>query len=97
ITLVKEALAVLPQLIKRLEQNVRARVALRRQHFRARLSALHNLSPLSILSRGYSILQIIPTGHVVRRSQDVSVGENVRAQLSAGHLICSVRHVSHDS
>jgi exodeoxyribonuclease VII large subunit len=94
---VRQALALLPQLTKRLEQGMLAMLALKRQAVRAMAAALDGLSPLAVLTRGYSIVQTVPEGAVVRRARDVSVGDRVSARLAEGRLLCDVRKVLPDS
>ncbi|VAX00712.1 Exodeoxyribonuclease VII large subunit [hydrothermal vent metagenome] len=65
---------------------------------RARLSnlsrALNAVSPLATLGRGYAIVQK-PDGEIVRRSDEVRVGDKVRARLGNGQLDCRVETVHH--
>lgn len=87
------ALTLVPQLAKRMEQGLLAVLALKHQAVRSIASALDGLSPLAILGRGYSIVQTVPGGTVVKRAQDVSVGDDVLAKLADGRLLCSVRKI----
>jgi exodeoxyribonuclease VII large subunit len=57
------------------------------------MTALDALSPLAILTRGYSVIQAVPSGRVVRRGSDVEVGELLHARLSEGRLVCIVKDV----
>jgi len=86
-------LTLVPQLAKRMEQGLLAALALKHQAIRSIASALDGLSPLAILGRGYSIVQTVPDGAVVKRARDVSVGDDVLAKLSDGRLLCSVRKI----
>lgn len=52
------------------------------EHTLARVTAL---SPAATLQRGYAVLQDA-AGHVVRRADDVAVGDHLRARLSEGEL-----------
>lgn len=56
-------------------------------------SQLHQLSPLTVLGRGYSILQRVKDGKILKQSKDIAVGEAIRARLSEGEVICSVDRV----
>ncbi len=94
---VRGAMALLPQLLKRIEQGTRSVLAFRRQAVRSLMAALDSLSPLAILARGYSIVQTVPEGTVVRRAGDVAVGDDVRARLAEGQLLCTIRKVMPDS
>lgn len=46
---------------------------------------LRQLSPLTVLSRGYAIVEDV-TGHVLRSSGETSIGEKVRVRLHEGRL-----------
>lgn len=84
---------LVPQLIKRLEQGVARTLALRRHGIRSLAVVLNNLSPLAVLARGYSILHRVPEGTVVSRAADVRAGDELRADLADGQLLCGVREV----
>ncbi|MBA2485707.1 MAG: exodeoxyribonuclease VII large subunit [Nitrospira sp.] len=90
---IRTSFVLLPQLCKRLEQEARRGLIHRRQSVAAHMTALDALSPLDILKRGYSILQTVPTGHVVRRVSEVAVGEELHARLAEGRLLCLVKKV----
>jgi exodeoxyribonuclease VII large subunit len=55
--------------------------------------ALNSVSPLATLDRGYAIVQDEASGQVLTRSCDVSIGDDVRARLSEGELIATVKKV----
>jgi len=65
------------------------------KHYRHRtmihIASLHNLSPLAILSRGYSLVETVPGGKIVRHFHDVQEGDRVRARLSEGTLLCLIQ------
>ncbi len=84
---------LVPQLRKRLEQEARRGLFCRRQSVDTHMAALDALSPLAILKRGYSVLQTVPSGRVVRRASEVQAGEVLRARLSEGCLVCVVKEV----
>lgn len=88
---------LVPYLMKRVEDCLHTRLAFRRQKMRSLASALDNLSPLSILARGYSIVQTIPDGRMVRKASDVAVHQEVGITLSEGRLTCEVLHISPNS
>jgi exodeoxyribonuclease VII large subunit len=90
---IRGAAALVPQLIKRIGQGMQSGVSFRRQAVRSLVATLDSLSPLAILARGYSIVQTVPEGAVVRRAADVAVGQDVRARLAEGQLLCRVQDV----
>lgn len=62
----------------------------RRERLLWRTDRLKALSPLAILTRGYSIARTIPGATVVRNSEEVSKGQNLEIMLAEGSLICCV-------
>jgi exodeoxyribonuclease VII large subunit len=58
---------------------------------------LHHLSPLAILSRGYSIVETLPDRRVVHEAPQVTVGQDVLARLAHGQLRCTVQERIPDS
>ena len=76
-----------------LEQEARRGLLSRRQAVASYMMALDALSPLAILSRGYSVIQAIPSGRIVRLASDVAVGDVVQARLAEGRLLCLVSEV----
>jgi exodeoxyribonuclease VII large subunit len=52
---------------------------------------LHSVSPLATLERGYAIVEDAESGKVLLRSTDVSAGDDIRARLSDGELIATVK------
>jgi len=62
----------------------------RRERLSWRTDRLKALSPLAILTRGYSIARTIPGATVVRNSEEVSKGQNLEIMLAEGSLICCV-------
>jgi exodeoxyribonuclease VII large subunit len=57
---------------------------------------IEDLSPLSILKRGYSITRKLPEKTVVRNTADVGKGEQVQVLLGEGQLECRVEKVTSD-
>ena len=94
---VKQGLAIVPHLLKRLERQMSTSLDRRRRDMQGAVAQLHNLSPLGILGRGYSILRTDPAGRVVHRAAEVGVGQKLMAQLVEGQLSCTVTGVHSDS
>ena len=57
--------------------------------------ALHTVSPLATLDRGYSIVRDA-TGKVLLHARDVSPGDEILARLSRGELVATVQQVKDD-
>lgn len=73
--------------------------AMRTQAERARLRTdslaeqLHSLSPLQVLSRGYSLTQTYPGGVLIRSSDDLKIGDTIRTRFNRGSVVSEVRRV----
>ncbi len=91
---VKRSLALIPQLRIRLERQIHGHAAQRRQLLEGVSAQLHNLSPLAILGRGYSVLSKISDGSVIRSVRDIRSGDKLNARLADGRLTCSVIRIS---
>lgn len=81
---------MLPQLLQRLSRAMPWALTGKRQQLRTVASTLDTLSPLAILSRGYSILETSPGGAIVKDAQSVRVGDRIHARLAEGRLSCLV-------
>lgn len=94
---VHHGLAVVPQLLSRLEGVMRHHVDRRARMVLACMDNLHHLSPLAILHRGYSIVESLPAHHVIHDARQVAVGEDLLARLAQGQIRCTVKDVLPDS
>ena len=94
---IKQGLATVPQVSKRLEGQMGVILARHRYGIHAMLAQLNTLSPLAVLGRGYSILQTVPAGQVLHRANDVEIGDELEAHLASGRLNCRVTRVFTDS
>lgn len=96
ILMVKQGLAMMPQVMKRLERQMAVFINRQQRRVEAAIAQLNNLSPLAILGRGYSILSRARDGTILRRAEDVQTGEEIVARLSHGQLSCTVKRVLPD-
>ncbi len=80
--------------VRLLVQRLRRSGPLLLQQLRERVGRLghqlHTVSPLNTLGRGYAIAQKMPEGEIVRRADQVKVGDALRLRLSQGELHCRV-------
>ncbi len=88
---VRAAVLTVTQRQGRLRERMGTLMAEQRCRVAGTMGVLDGLSPLATLQRGYSILQTEPEGQVVRRAQDVQVGQLVKATVSVGHVVCRVQ------
>jgi exodeoxyribonuclease VII large subunit len=69
------------------------RLAVLNGELKAAAGKLDSLSPLAILSRGYSICLRVPGHEIVKESAELVVGDEVQVRLHRGRLHCEVREV----
>jgi len=81
----------LDQQLRELFKNMSVHMNDKRSIFKNRVDKLQALSPLSVLDRGYSICQNNRDLKIIRRINDVDIGEMVFVVLSDGKLLCRVK------
>jgi exodeoxyribonuclease VII large subunit len=79
----------LERLTVSLESNMHRRLVHARHGVAAAAGRLNSLSPLGVLSRGYSLTRR-PDGHVITRAAEVQAGESLQILLREGSLDCRV-------
>jgi len=82
----------LDDLVRRLGFVGGRRVERLRQRLATAAGRLNALSPLAVLSRGYSITKG-PDGHVLKEAAEVAVGDAITVMLHKGHLACRVEEI----
>ncbi len=87
---VKERAQRLDELEQRLTRGFRDVLARRRGAVEGLARALHAVSPLATLERGYAVVQRDRDGAVVHSVGQVAVGETVSARLAEGIIRCEV-------
>jgi exodeoxyribonuclease VII large subunit len=87
---VKNLRSSISEIEKRLGQDIRHSIEIRRQKASGLLGKLDSLSPLSILQRGYSIVRKLPTLQILRDAAHVNEGDKVEVKLFRGTLVCGV-------
>ncbi|HUE73070.1 MAG TPA: exodeoxyribonuclease VII large subunit, partial [Pirellulaceae bacterium] len=71
---------------------MRRRVTRAHDRLKGTAACLESLSPLAILSRGYSITQRAADGRIVRSADDVQAGDLIATRLHQGSLISRVEN-----
>ncbi|WP_133820251.1 exodeoxyribonuclease VII large subunit [Tahibacter aquaticus] len=69
-----------------LQSSLRARLDARQGQLAQLARALHAISPLAVLGRGYALLQDPASGRIVRTPSDTTAGQLLRARLADGEL-----------
>jgi len=68
-------------------------IELRQAKFKGAVEKLSSLSPLNILSRGYSITFKIADGTVVREASYLKKGDSIKTRLHNGEVVSKVTEV----
>jgi exodeoxyribonuclease VII large subunit len=71
-------------------------LAMQRQRWKEAAGCLESLSPLDVLSRGYSITRLLPSGRILRNVEGVREGDALGILLSRGCMECRVEKVEPD-
>ena len=75
----------LDDLAARAAAGLHYRLSLDRQRWQGQNQALHNVSPLAVLNRGYSMVSQ-PDGTLVRQVSQVTPGQPLRVRVSDGEF-----------
>ncbi len=94
---VRENQRIISQLLKRMVSAALGSLKEKQLRSEMMMTALHNLSPLGILSRGYSVLETLKERKIVKSYKDVTIGASVRTRLAEGQLICLVQDTKAES
>jgi exodeoxyribonuclease VII large subunit len=60
------------------------------------IEKLEALSPLAVLSRGYSLSMLLPAGIIIKDALNLKLGDKVKTVLAKGSFIGSVEEVIKD-
>jgi exodeoxyribonuclease VII large subunit len=80
----------LDELDQRARRAIRNLLSKRMQSLQQHAAALSALSPLAVLARGYTITQRVDDSAVIRRSDQVSIGDQLRTQTASGTILSKV-------
>ena len=93
---VQRSIGRLQQLRQRLATSTRNRVSDANHRMALLGRALNSVSPLATLDRGYAIVKQEDSGVVLTNAADIEPGNDIRAQLSRGEIIATVKKVLTD-
>jgi exodeoxyribonuclease VII large subunit len=83
----------LDEIDARLMRSARGMTRQSRRHVDALAGRLESLSPLAVLSRGYSLTQRVSDARLIHRASDLSPGEQITTRFAAGQAISRVEKV----
>lgn len=81
------------QLSRYLQKAVRGNLENTQSRFACCAGKLDALSPLTVLSRGYSVVRNVENGEIIRSTTQVTAGEPLEITVSDGKLYCRVNKV----
>ena len=90
---VQRSISRLQQLRQRLATSTRNTVSDTSHKLALLGRALNSVSPLATLDRGYAIVKQEDSGEVLTHAADVKPGKDIRAQLSRGEIVATVKKV----
>ena len=80
----------LTEIARRLRQAMRHRLEQSRQQLQYLTHNLDTVSPLSTLSRGYTITTALEDRHIIRSSRELKPGQQIKTRLAKGHIISKI-------
>lgn len=81
------------ELNKALVDGMQNSVLLQRHQTKLSISQLHQLSPLAVLARGYSIVKDLQNGKALKKSTDTKIGAEIRTILAQGEIVSKVEQI----
>jgi exodeoxyribonuclease VII large subunit len=90
LTYIKERLTRVQELLRHITQGVRFTLEGCERHLQGLAGRLEALSPLAVLSRGYSITMAGPERHVVTAASSLHAGDELETLLSRGRVVSTV-------
>lgn len=80
----------LDDLTQRLSLSMKTQLEIRQQKLLGLSRTLHAVSPLASLARGYAVIKNVTTQQIIRKINDVNIGDQVVAEIANGKLLCQV-------
>lgn len=87
---------LLDELINAINSNIAHCVDMFKQRFATLIGKLEALSPLAILSRGYSLTLLMPDAIIIKDAAKVKAGDAIKTVLNKGEIFSSVQEVIKD-
>ena len=78
---------------RRLDVKLEHFIALKESELKGAISKLPTLSPLNILSRGYSITFKLPAEEVVKDAASLRAGDTIKTRLENGEVVSEVKEL----
>lgn len=79
-----------------LDLNVKHLIERYQERFKGLIGKLHALSPVGILSRGYSITVTLADEKIIKTTHSVALGVRIRTRLAKGEVISRIEEILQD-
>jgi len=93
LNLFRQAKQRVDELEKVLNTGLKALTDTKQQNLKLSLGKLEALSPLAVLSRGYSITMKVPDGKILKDSRALKKGDRIKTSLNKGVFISEVKEI----
>jgi exodeoxyribonuclease VII large subunit len=94
--LIEQKVQLIDDLSDRLRTSVNHILEIKLRDFKILAEKANMLSPLNVLSRGYSIAWRLPENMIVKNAEELSVNDLMRTKVHRGELISRVTEVKAD-
>lgn len=91
---VNQLLQRLDDMTLRLNLSMRQKLEFTKRKLEREMSLLASLSPLAILSRGYSITTSLETGTIIKEICAVKMGDRVGVRVTDGEMVCCIERLT---
>ncbi len=96
-TLLAEKEARLHHLVEQINRNLKHLLHRREERFLSLARHLEAVSPLAVLSRGYSVVKKLPPGNIVRRAEETQPGDLLEILPARGRILARGEEVKPDA
>jgi len=87
---------LLDELTGGLNSHLKHNLDMAKEKFHSLIARLQALSPLAVLSRGYSLSSLMPEGKIIKDASSLKPQDLVKTILAKGAFLSSVQEVIHD-
>jgi len=84
----------LTELTRHIYARITGFVKLQESEFKGIVEKLSSLSPLNILSRGYSITFKVPENEIIKDAELIKIGDSIKSRLCKGEVLSQVKEIN---
>jgi exodeoxyribonuclease VII large subunit len=85
---------LLDELYSGLDNNIRSFLKITREKTNSFIRRLEVLSPMAVLSRGYSLSMVLPEGRIIKEAVELKPNDKVKTIVGKGSFISTVEEVN---